>query len=95
METQTKIAVNSSIKDTPVDGATWLQGVGWTYGKPAKDLKVGDIMVWNYGYTSEVAEIIKETPRTIIIDEQYSDYDGSIKHGQRKFKKDRIVAVGI
>ena len=44
-----------------------LQGIyGAKEGTPTKDLKVGDVLVWNYGYKSEVVEIIpSKTGKTI------------------------------
>ena len=35
-----------------------LQGIyGQQPGTPTKNLKIGDVIVWNYGYKSEVVEI--------------------------------------
>ena len=35
-----------------------LQGIcGQQPGTPTKNLKVGDVIIWNYGYKSEVVEI--------------------------------------
>lgn len=44
-----------------------LQGInGEKQGIPTKNLKVGDILVWNYGYKSEVVGIIpSKTGKTI------------------------------
>ena len=44
-----------------------LQGIhGAQKGTPTKNLKVGDVIVWNYGYKSEVVEIIpSKTGKTI------------------------------
>lgn len=44
-----------------------LQGIsGQQKGTATKDLKVGDVIIWNYGYKSEVVEIIpSKTGKTI------------------------------
>ena len=44
-----------------------LQGIsGQQKGTAAKDLKIGDVIIWNYGYKSEVVEIIpSKTGKTI------------------------------
>ena len=39
--------------------AVKLQGIyGAKEGTPTKDLKVGDVLIWNYGYKSEVVEFL-------------------------------------
>ena len=36
-----------------------LQGIyGEQKAKPVKDLKIGDIIKWNYGYTSTVVDLV-------------------------------------
>ena len=46
-----------------------LQGIsGQKQGTAVKNLKVGDVLVWNYGYKSEVVEIIpSKTGKTITL----------------------------
>lgn len=34
-----------------------LQGIGWFTGTPADELKVGDVLVWNYGHRSTILGI--------------------------------------
>lgn len=72
---------------------TWIQGFGACYGKPAVELQPGDIMGWNYGYTSEVINIVSETPTTVTITEQWDSGEGNKKSTTRRFKKSRIVAI--
>lgn len=43
-----------------------LQGIGKRQAKKAGEIKVGDVLVWNYGETSTVLEIVKTTPKTIV-----------------------------
>lgn len=69
-----------------------LQGInGEKQGTPTKDLKVGDILIWNYGYKSEVMEIIpSKTGKTITFILK------SLESGNtntRKMGADRLVVV--
>lgn len=68
--------------------STWLQGVGAHAGKPAGEVKPGDVLVWNGGNTSTVRRQLSETPKTITFETQC---DGNTYH--RKMKKTRIVAI--
>lgn len=87
---------NSAKKNT-----TYLQGFGHVEGTPAGELKVGNTLVWNNGETSTVVEIVRETPKTIVILEEYEvrygheerDPEGYRRAtNERKFLKTRIVA---
>ncbi len=66
-----------------------LQTIGETKGIEAGKLKKGDITVWNFGATEKVIEILKETPKTILIKIQSE----SGKFFERRLKKDRIVGI--
>jgi hypothetical protein len=67
-----------------------LQSVGHVAAKPAKDFKVGEFMAWNFGYASEVLEIVKETKSfiTFKLSSTESDYVG-----ERRLGKNRLVAI--
>lgn len=67
-----------------------LQSVGHVAAKPAKEFKVGDFMAWNFGFTSEVVGIAKET-KAFIVFELKSTSDGITR--ERRLKKDRLVAI--
>ena len=69
-----------------------LQGIhGEKQGTPTKDLKVGDVIVWNYGYKSEVVEIIpSKTGKTITFMLKSLE---SGKISPRKMGSDRLVVV--
>lgn len=69
-----------------------LQGIyGEKQGTPTKDLKVGDVIIWNFGYKSEVVEIIpSKTGKTITIMLR-SFEDGQIR--PRKMGANRLVVV--
>ena len=69
-----------------------LQGIhGEKQGTPTKNLKVGDVIVWNYGYKSEVVEIIpSKTGKTITFMLKSLE---SGKISPRKMGSDRLVVV--
>ena len=69
---------------------TWLQGIGAVFGKPAADLQPGDVIVWNFGSTSTVAGIVRETASTITVEIAATDHHAT---SHRTFKKTRIVAI--
>ena len=72
---------------------TWIQGLGACAGKAASELVIGDILGWNGGNTSTVTAILKQTPTTVTIEEEWMGYDGQAKRGERTMKKSRIVAT--
>jgi len=65
-----------------------LQGIGSTTAKMAKELKIGDITVWNFGSTAKVLAIVSETAKfiTFKIEESTGVYT-------RRLKKNRLVGV--
>lgn len=69
-----------------------LQGIhGQQKAIPTKQLKVGDLIVWNFGYKSEVIGIIpSKTGKTITFMLKSLD-SGNIS--PRKMGADRLVAV--
>lgn len=69
-----------------------LQGIyGAKEGTPTKDLKVGDVLVWNYGYKSEVVEILPSKTGKTITFMMKSLESGNIS--SRKMGADRLVVV--
>lgn len=69
-----------------------LQGIsGQKKGTPAKGLKVGDVIVWNYGYKSEVVEIIPSKTSKTITFMLKSLESGNIN--PRKMRADSLVVV--
>jgi translation elongation factor P/translation initiation factor 5A len=60
-------------------------------GKEVKDLKKGDIITWNYGYQSEVVEMIKsKTGKTFTVMLK-SLQDGIVR--ERKMKATSLVVA--
>ena len=69
-----------------------LQGIyGAKEGTPTKDLKVGDVLIWNYGYKSEVVEILPSKTGKTITFMMKSLESGKIT--PRKMGADRLVVV--
>lgn len=66
-----------------------LQGIGIVLGVPASEIKEGDFLVWNFGHTSEVTKILKETAKTVTLEVIESG-----KKYERKLTKTRIVCKG-
>ena len=69
-----------------------LQGIyGEQKGTATKDLKVGDVIVWNFGYKSEVVEIIPSKTGKTITFMLRSLESGNIN--PRKMGADRLVVI--
>ena len=69
---------------------THLQGLGDVPAIKAGELKEGDIIVCNYGYTQTVTRIIKETAKSIFV-EIRSDESGKLY--ETRYLKSRLVAI--
>ena len=69
-----------------------LQGIyEMKEAKEVKDLKIGDVITWNYGYQSEVVEMIpSKTGKTYTVMLK-SLSDGIVR--DRKMKATRLVAA--
>lgn len=69
-----------------------LQGIyGRKEAKAVKDLKIGDVITWNYGYQSEVVEMIpSKTGKTFTVMLR-SLQDGIVR--DRKMRADRLVVA--
>lgn len=71
------------------EGTTRLQGIGIREGIKAKNLQVGDVLVWNNGGTSIVKEItFSKTGKTLTIVEECKGQDYT-----RRLGAERIVVV--
>ena len=66
-----------------------LQGIGEKPAILAKELKIGDVTIWNYGFTETIIGILKQTPKSIVfqIKSNNTDYIG-----QRRLYKNTLVA---
>ena len=72
-----------------MENKIWLQQVGYKPAVKAETLKVGDVLMWNCGYTSTITKIIKVSEKSILF-ETKSDDSGNIH--QRRLSKNRLVA---
>lgn len=65
--------------------------IGWgdVEAQPAENVKVGDILMWNYGSKSEVVSVDKITAKSITIIERCSNG----KLYQRMMRKNRLVCI--
>jgi hypothetical protein len=71
-----------------------LQGIGKVDAIQAKDLKVGDTIMWNYGSTSKVIALTpNKTSKTLIVTTEYLDYNGDLATYDRKMTSTRLVAI--
>lgn len=70
-----------------------LQGIyGQQPAKPVKDLKPGDVICWNYGYTSVVLDLLpSKTGKTITAMLRESESGNIVS---RKMGAERLVAIG-
>ena len=66
-----------------------LQGIGEKPAITAKELKIGDVTIWNYGFTETIIGILKQTTKSIVfqIKSNNTDYIG-----QRRIYKNTLVA---
>lgn len=69
-----------------------LQGIsGQQQGTQAKDLQIGDIIIWNYGDKSEVVDIQPSKTGKTIVFQIKSLQDGEIR--ERKMTASRMIVV--
>ena len=66
-----------------------LIGYGLVDAQPAKNIKPGNKLMWNYGVTSVVETIEKETKTQIVIRERYDNG----KSYSRRMGKERLVCI--
>lgn len=77
-----------------LEGEIHLQSYGKRVAIQAKNLKVGDVMMWNGGYTSTVKSIeFTKTGKSLKVVTEYIDLAGEVKEGFRTFRSNRLVAV--
>lgn len=85
---QIKMALMTGKRYDETTGTTHLQGIGRVQAKPAREIKIGDVLVWNYGYTSRVLGIEpSKTGKTLVVK---IEQNGRLY--ERKMKADRLVA---
>lgn len=87
-----KILEESREIDTTPENLIKLQGVyGHHKGTPAKELKIGDVLVWNYGETSEVVGMEPSKTGKTIVFQMKSTNDGEVR--DRRMNVETLVVV--
>ena len=66
-----------------------LQGIGEKPAILAKELKIGDVTIWNYGLTETIIGILKQTPKSIVFQIKSNNTDYIV---QRRLYKNTLVA---
>ena len=69
---------------------TQIIGVGRVPAKPATDIQVGDVLVWNFNYKSTVLAIAPRGKTQLTIVEQYHNSNNIY---QRNVTKTRLIAI--
>lgn len=69
-----------------------LQGIGKKEAKTVGELKIGDVIVWNFGMTSTVVDLIPTKSGKSIKCMLRSNQDGIVR--DRLMRVDRLVAIG-
>lgn len=68
-----------------------LQGIGYWRADFARNITVGKVCVWNYGYTSRVLSVQQSpTGKTVVLRLQSGE---SGKIAARRLKADTLVAI--
>jgi hypothetical protein len=69
-----------------------LQGIAEQEAIKAKDLKIGDITIWNYGFKEKVVEkSFSKTGKTVIL--KVKSEDGCVF--TRNLRAERLVAIDL
>lgn len=67
-----------------------LQGIGKFQAKPAVELMVGDVTVWNYG-AKEVVTVVEKRGKSVYVTLKYTSMGKEVE-GIRRFSQTRLVA---
>ena len=67
-----------------------LQSIGLVEGTPAREIKQGDFLMWNFGSVYTVNKILSQTSKTLTI--STSPINKTEVYKQR-FNKDRLVCI--
>lgn len=76
------------------EGEVRLQSVGVKQGIKAKNLMIGDDIVFNFGATNKVVAIeVSKTGKTLNVTLEYTNFMGELTQSVRKFRSETIVVV--
>lgn len=67
------------------------QGMGKVRAKPVHMFEVGELIQWNHGFKAEFIRVIKESPKTLLV-ETKSLCNG--KHYERRVNKNTLWGIG-
>ena len=82
---------SSSSSSRAYDGKIQLQSVGQVDARKASNLKVGDILMWNFGATSKITKIEpSKTGKTFNITTKSSESGNTY---ERKMSANRLVGI--
>ncbi len=72
-----------------------LQSIGKKNAIPAKELKVGDVMIWNFGGREKITKITpSKTGKSITVNIKYNSFlSGKEVNSKRRLKADTLVAT--
>ena len=71
-----------------------LQQIGKTKATEAKNLKVGDVTVWNGGATETITSIeFTKTKKSVLVGIEYINYFGQLVKSVRRFGAERLVGI--
>lgn len=74
---------------------TWLQGLGWQWGKPAREVEPGDIVLKNHGYREKVVAVYPSASgKTVMVTFEWRDsWNGQLKWTSQRVRAGRILAI--
>lgn len=81
-----------TVRSYPTKNTVQLQSVGHVVGTVASELKIGDTMVWNWGGTSTIKKLLKETNCFLTFQTEAENMNGVLELYERRLKKTRLVA---
>ena len=70
-----------------------LQSIGEVIGTPAGEIKKGDTLMWNFGGTEIVTDIVRETDKMLIINVLCDNVLRNDVLYVRKLLKTRLVCI--
>lgn len=71
-----------------------LQSIGWRNAIKAKELKPGDVLIWNFGDKEKVTAVKpSKNGKTLTVGSQYKNYEGKIINSQRRLGSNTLVAT--
>lgn len=62
--------------------------------RPARDLRTGDVLMWNGGGTSTVVDLKPKGKQSLVVTEEWESHTLGLQSSDRTLRLDRLVAVG-